>query len=79
MPALAVDAREDVVQNPVEQREVDALDHAHIVERDVQAVAGQLAELAAVEPGQAERDQFVPINRVASRSRSARWGCCPIR
>ena len=57
IPPFAVDAGEDVVEHPVEDAEVDALDHAHVVELDVQAVLLHLLELAAAVAGEAEGDQ----------------------
>ena len=50
-----------VVHDPVERRQVDRLDDAHVVERHVQALLGQAAQLAAAEAGAAERLQAVAV------------------
>ena len=61
---FGVDASKDVVQHPVKQAQVDALDHAHIAQIDVQPVGLELLELPAVKAGQAEGRQPVPIGPV---------------
>ena len=43
-----------VVDDPVDRANVNALDHAHVVQRHVDARVGHLLELAAVEAGHAE-------------------------
>src|SRR5688572_24052368 len=52
MAAFGVDAGEDFVEDPVEDAEVDALDHAHVVERDVQAVLLHRFQLTAAVAGE---------------------------
>jgi len=66
VPPFAVDAGIDVVEHPVEDTEVDALDHAHVVELDMQAVLLHFFELATVVAGQAERDEAVAVGPIDS-------------
>ena len=47
----------------MEQAKVDRFDHAHVVQIDVQSVALQRAEFAAVIARQPERGQFVTIRQ----------------
>ncbi len=54
VPPFVVDAGEDVVEDPVEDGEVEAFDHAHVVELDVEAVLLHLLELAAAKASEAE-------------------------
>jgi rRNA maturation protein Rpf1 len=58
---FGVDAREDVIQHPMKLAQVNALDHTHVVERDVKAVLLNLLELATVVSGEAEGDESVTI------------------
>src|SRR5262245_4736731 len=64
MAPFAVNAGVNVVEHPVEDAEVDAFDHAHVVEFDVQAMLLHLLELAAVVAGEAEGDQAVAIGPI---------------
>ena len=57
MPPFAVDPGIDVVEHPVENAEVDALDHAHVIEIDVDAVLLHGFELAPLVSGEAEGDE----------------------
>ena len=58
-----VNAREHVVQDPVKQREVDALHHAHVIEWNVDAGGRQLAQLPAAVSRQSEgRPKYVVCN-----------------
>ena len=50
-----------VADDPVERRQVNRLDDAHVVERHVQVLLGQRPQLAAGEAGAAEGSQVVPV------------------
>ena len=56
---------------------MDAFDHAHVVQRNVQVVVHRLAKLAAFVAGQAKRDQSVAVGPIDGGS--AHSGCCPNR
>ena len=48
----------------VNRANVDALDHAHVVQRHVNARVGHLFELAAVEAGHAERREPMAVGPI---------------
>ncbi len=50
-----------IIDDPMKRRQVDRLDNAHVVERDVKVVLGQGLQFAAGEAGAAERRQLVAI------------------
>src|SRR5262245_49398180 len=53
-----------VIDDPVERRQMDRFDDAHVVKRDVEALLGEGAELAAGEAGAAERLETVAVGPV---------------
>src|SRR5262245_33752018 len=60
----ALGARDPPVQvadDPVKRRQMDALDDAHVVERDVQALLGDLLQLATGVAGAAEGREVVRV------------------
>src|SRR6188474_1222314 len=62
--AEGVDAGINVVEHPVEDAEVDAFDHAHVVERDVQTVLLHLLQFAAVVSAEAEGGEAVAVRPI---------------
>jgi hypothetical protein len=64
MSPFPVDPGVNVVEHPVKQAQVDALDHTHVVQRYMQAGLGLGAELAAAVAGQAEGLEPVAIGPI---------------
>ena len=64
VPVDSVDSRKQVVQYPMVESKMDAFDHSHVVQRDMNTVLLHFEKLAAGIAGQAKRLNLVPIGPI---------------
>lgn len=64
VPVDSVDSRKQVIQYPVVESEMDAFDHSHVVQRDMNTILLHFEKFPTGVASQAERFDLVPIGPV---------------